>query len=64
MQKMEDRIKTLEIKIESKVNSEEVVEIVKRIADESEKAITHGNSNTEITEDTVNKKVSKSEKAL
>jgi predicted oxidoreductase (fatty acid repression mutant protein) len=58
MQKMEDRIKTLEIKIESKVNSEEVVEIVKRIVDESEKAITHGNSNTEIIEDTVNKKVS------
>ena len=57
MQKMEDRIKTLEIKIESKVNSEEVAEIVKRIVDESEKAITHGNSNTEITEDTVNKKV-------
>jgi hypothetical protein len=33
MQKMEDRIKTLEIKIESQVNSEEVVEIVKRIVD-------------------------------
>jgi len=58
MQKMEDRIKTLESKIESKVNSEEVVEIVKRIVDESEKANTHGNSNTEAIEDNVNKKVS------
>jgi hypothetical protein len=55
---MEDRIKTLEIKIESKVNSEEVVEIVKRIVDESEKTNTHGNSNTEVIEETVNKKVS------
>ena len=58
MQKMEDRIKTLEIKIESKVNFEEVVEIVKRIVDESEKANTHANSNTEVIEETVNKKVS------
>ena len=58
MQKMEDRIKTLEIKIESKVNSEEIVEIVKRIVDESEKTNTHGNSNTEVIEETVNKKVS------
>ena len=57
MQKMEDRIKTLEIKIESKVNSEEVVEIVKCIVDESEKTNTHGNSNTEVIEETVNKKV-------
>ena len=31
--------KTLEIKIESKVNTEEVVEIVKCIVDESEKII-------------------------
>ena len=58
MQKLEDRIKTLEIKIESKVNSEEVAEIVKRIVDESEKTNTHGNSNTEVIEETVNKKVS------
>ena len=58
MQKMEGRIKTLEIKIESKVNSEEVIEIVKRIVDESEKTNTHGNSNTEVIEETVNKKVS------
>jgi hypothetical protein len=40
------------------VNSEEVVEIVKRIVDESEKTNTHGNSNTEVIEETVNKKVS------
>ena len=58
MQKMEGRIKTLEIKIESKVNSEEVVEIVKCIVDESEKTNTHANSNTEVIEETVNKKVS------
>jgi hypothetical protein len=40
-----------------KVNSEEVVEIVKRIVDESEKTNTHANSNTEVIEETVNKKV-------
>jgi hypothetical protein len=40
------------------VFSEEVVEIVKRIVDESEKTNTHGNSNTEVIEETVNKKVS------
>jgi hypothetical protein len=55
MQKMEDKIKTLESKIESKVNSEEVT--VKRIVDESGKANIHVNSNTEAIEDTVNKKV-------
>ena len=56
MQKMEDKIKTLESKIESKVNSEEVS--VKRIVDESGKANIHVNSNTEAIEDTLNKKVS------
>ena len=56
MQKMEDKIKTLESKIESKVNSEEVTG--KRIVDESGKDNIHVNSNTEAIEDTVNKKVS------
>jgi alkyl hydroperoxide reductase subunit AhpF len=49
MQKMEDRIKTLEIKIESQVNSEEVVEIVKRIVDESEKTNTHANFSSQFS---------------
>ncbi|KAK6170082.1 hypothetical protein SNE40_018561 [Patella caerulea] len=55
---MEDRIKSLETKIETKISSDEVEVIAKRIVDESGNFYTNVMRNAEVIDDTVNTKVS------